>query len=156
MKFRLIGGNHTEGNGPTRKVFKKNAIIDSDRDLTKLFRGKFERIYTAEQLEAVAPVPKVAEKPTPAPTPVAEPAPAVSEPTTEEKKPEASKESRKPRKRRGRDATKSFPLALEEEFLVFQRGSRFDVYEPEDDAPLNEKGLKKAEVESYIKEYLGG
>lgn len=46
MIFRLRGGCHVEGD----KVYRKGELIVTDVDLTKTFRGKFDRVWSPEQL----------------------------------------------------------------------------------------------------------
>ena len=50
MHFRLKGGEHVEGN----KTYKKGDIVPSMTDLVARFKGKFERIFSQEQLEGIA------------------------------------------------------------------------------------------------------
>ena len=52
MYFRLIGGGHTEGNkfDDTAVEYKKGDIIESTRDLQKIFGSKFERILDEDDL----------------------------------------------------------------------------------------------------------
>ena len=47
MKFKVKSGSHREG----KKVFVPGDIVDTDRDLEKAFKNKFERIIEGAKTE---------------------------------------------------------------------------------------------------------
>lgn len=58
---------------------------------------------------------------------------------------------------RGRNVTKSHPLAVDEDFMVFRLGGKYHIYDV--DAPmvdLTPEGLKRAEIESFIRQKVSG
>lgn len=57
----------------------------------------------------------------------------------------------------GRDVTKRFPKAVEEDFLVFADGGAFSVVEADEPTEgLNDKPLKRKDVDPFIRKYLEG
>jgi len=44
MLFKLLGGQHADG----CNIYVKGDVIESDRDLTKVFKGKFQRLHDDE------------------------------------------------------------------------------------------------------------
>lgn len=55
----------------------------------------------------------------------------------------------------GRDVTKRFPKAVEEDFLVFADGGAFSVVEVDEPTEaLNNKPLKRKDVDAFIQKYL--
>lgn len=125
MKFRLLGGGHNEGG----KLFKKGDIVESARNLVKLFENKFERIRKGKRKKA---------------------APADDDPDD----PEEETPPTTPKEARGKDVSADFPLAVEEGFSVFRKGSWFHVFEGDETSPLNPKGIKRTKVEEFITTYL--
>ena len=51
MKFRLQSGGHREG----KKLYKPGDIVESDRDLAKAFKNKFEPVSPDTKAEEQAP-----------------------------------------------------------------------------------------------------
>jgi len=58
MKFKLTNGLHVHG----KRVFSEGSVIDSPSDLTKIFKGKFEKVAAETPAQAV-PLPGAAQKP---------------------------------------------------------------------------------------------
>lgn len=170
MRFKLKQGvgNHTETDPKTgRPVTYKSGdgqIIESDSDLVARFPEKFERVVVGG--EAVVQDPSTPEEEK---TPVQEAAeegakdvmppeePEVEEPEAEEPdEDEADEPEGKPVPKGAKDVTDKFPRAEEEELKVFyKKGKGFFVTEEEETSiALNEKRLKKAQVEEFIDDYL--
>lgn len=151
MRFRLLpkAGNHSEtGPDGQRVVYKAGDVIESDKDLVAMFKGKFERVDlippATEPTTPTVPVipppsqeqpPKATKAEAPDKSPVREGAPSVL----------------------GRNVTKRFPRAVEEDFVVYANGGAFFVCEADDpNTPLHDKPLKKATVTGFIENYLKG
>jgi len=108
-------------------------MIDTDLPLDTMFPNKFKRIERApEKADSEDPVESSKEK---------EKAP--------EKAPEGDEEVSL-----GEDVTRHFPLAFEEGFKVFRRGSYFHVYEGDETTPMNDKGLRREKVKPFLRKYL--
>jgi hypothetical protein len=120
--FQVTKGSHFVKN----REYKQGDIVSSERDLTKIFVGKFVEVaapITTAVNEVAAPVPAPA-------------APAVVTPF-------------------GADVTASFPEAGVNDLQVFQKSSHFYVVDPDKPtAALNTKALKKAEVSDFIKKFI--
>lgn len=145
MKFRLkpnTGSHAGPGEGGKFKTYKPGDTVESEQDLCKVFPNKFERIpdeapssFSPSTEEQKAAVSKAAKKG----------AKGVAPPETEEPEPNPL----------GRDVTKRFPTAQEEDFQVFADGGAFSVVEADDPTEaLNDKPLKRKDVEPFIRQYL--
>lgn len=138
MKFKVLGPKHSQYG----KTYKTGDIILTGMDLEKMFgKNRFARVDLI---------------PDPNPDPVFVTTTPVK-PEPEKIKPEPEKKESKTVKGKGTLCTASFPLAVEECFCVYRRGGWYHVFEDEhSDSPLNEKGIKKAHVDAFIREYLEG
>jgi len=135
-RFKLLPkvGNHTQRDKAGELVTitaEGGEIIETEDDLCKMFPGKFEEVKIPESQ-------------------------AKKEKTEDTKSKPKKKIVKKKKKSLGRDVTEKFEVAEEEDFKVFYATGRgYFVAEAEDPTTsLNEKGLKKASVEKYIKKYL--
>jgi hypothetical protein len=174
MKFRLLKddgrgnrvGRHYAGN----RFFSPGEIIESDSDLVKLFRNKFERVDDAfpasegaidETIEAVMPVDKggaegLTSPPTPSDVqPMREP--VIDEPESEpeiEKPAPAKTVTRK--KRRGLNVTDEFPDADLANLFVYHNADE-GVYRIIDKkAKTTIRRFKKRDsVEKFLHDQLG-
>ena len=132
-------GNHRVGVGVNRKIYVAGDVIMSpDKDLSKLFPHKFEKVEVIPGVDPTAAPPKVVMPPE---------APA----------PEAPKEEPESVKPEGRDVSKRFPKAVEQDFMVFAVAGGLNVFDMDDlTAALNSKPLKKAEVMPFVEKVLKG
>jgi len=176
--FRVIAGLHKDGD----KTYKKGDVVESNRDLTKLFRGKFVRTIKAETpLSDVATAPKL-------------PQPSKAEDKGEKAKAKSSKSSAKKAEEEmidveaeieeeakieseveaeeaeaeleetatvdlsayGKDVTDKFSIAKKNEYVVYKKGKFFNVIDPDDGEVLNTEKLLVDEVKDFIKAYLKG
>jgi len=152
MFFRLKEkvGNHAETDPKTGLpiVYKPGDVIESDTDLAKNWPDKFDRVKVGPSEdtpdEDEADIQAAAEEGAKDVTPPDEDEDEDFDDEEEEKVP------------LGKDVTEKFPRAEEEELKVFyKKGKGFFVTETEDPfTALNEKKLKKAQVEDFIDEYL--
>ena len=154
MLYRLKGGNHNHSDG---KTYKNGDIIDTDVDLAKKFPHKFEPIHDELEASEGTPFPSISiTRPKSKVTVVDMP----TEEETKEDTPVADVEAETGEKKagekvdRGKDVTKKFPSAVENELKVFEKGRKFFIYDLDPNAPLNEKGLTKAKAVKFIQEYL--
>lgn len=107
-------------------IYVKGDIIESDRDLDEMFTHKFQR--------------------------VAEAPPEPKRKKLKVKKKSTAKPPQEPADKRGVDVTEEFDPG--EGLKIFRRGSKFHVYEEDSTDPLNDKGLNKVDVESFVEDYL--
>jgi hypothetical protein len=161
-RFRLIAGKHfqDEADGTVKTYSAKSGdnIIESDKELDKLFANKFERIEGSE---------KVVPDKDPAPVTSSEkPKPTVTEFST---KPDGSM----PRELAtaegadvgfdpkaaggddlGEDVTEDFEGAAEKDLQVFIKARKYHVTDKDNPGkPLNEEPLNKAAAKAFIKDY---
>ena len=146
MYFKLKDGcgSHAETGADGRLiVYKAGDVIESDNDLAKMFPNKFIRM--GDLVVNPAPVKTDVQR-------AAEEGFKDVMPPPEEPLEEPLEEDGNPL---GRDVTKRFPLAEEEDFLVFARGGAFSVVEADDPTTLlHEKPLKRKDVVDFIEMYL--
>jgi len=146
MKFRLLPkvGNHAEtGEDGSPCVYKPGDIVESDRDLVDAFPGKFERVVDGVEDTHANPFKPTTKEKTAVQKAAEEGAKDVGAPDPEDPNP------------LGREVTKRFPTALDEDFLVFADGGAFSVAEADEPTvPLNDKPLKRKDVGSFIRKYL--
>jgi hypothetical protein len=148
MLFKLLPkvGNHTEGD----KVYTSGDVVESDLELDKVFQGKFERVkgFTASTPDTQAAVQAAAEEG--AKDVAAPPAPPPNQEVSDSKPPKVESPL-------GRDVTKRFPEAQEQDYLVFSDGGKFHVAEADDPAfAINDKPLHKKEVIPFVEKLLQG
>jgi len=112
--------------GRDGKVYKKGEKVESTRDLVAVFSpGKFERDFAAEQKAGIVTVSK----------------PNIPPPV--DKKSEY-----------GKDVTSEFPTAETVEVMVFEDSKWYTIVDKADDSVLNEKKLRRKNVEPFLKQYL--
>jgi hypothetical protein len=152
FKLKKGCGNHSQkGKDGSTVLFtaKEGRVIESESDLAAKCPEKFERVNVSGVDEfKKEPVSVITEEPVPV---VKE---AVKE-VVKKKEPVKVEEKIKPEPL-GKDVTKNFPHADEEDFKVFYvNGQGYFVTESDQvDTALNKKKLKKAEVEAFIDKYL--
>lgn len=128
-KFEYVGGGHHDHLGT---IYKKGDVAETDHDFEKMFPGMYRKLPDAVVIMVPAPA-------------AAEPEKA---PTTP--KPEAPKKSEADA--RGEEVTSAFDV--QKGVKVFKRGDLYHAYEGDKLKALNDKGLKKTEVESFVEKYL--
>ena len=126
-----------------RKILRAGDVIETDRDMAKLYPGRFEAVVVN-----IEPSP-VRKKKLKKVTPKEEQSRDKNE---EQKETETPQPAAVPK---GKDVTAKFPAAVEEDFKVYQLNNRYFVYDTDDlSRPLNEVGLGVKVVEKYIHEKL--
>jgi len=155
MYFKLLpkAGSHADKVAGKVVIYKASDehVFKGEANLAKMFPGKFEEVKVGLDGELPKPEPKPEPKPkpelkkapvsekikgTPAPAPTAASAPVTV-------------------KSLGRDITKRFPRAEEEDFKVFADNGAFWVTEADEpDKALNTEPLKKSGVLKFIDSYL--
>lgn len=128
--FRVRKGQHDHHG----KIYTEGQVVECDKDLTKIFRNKFEKV-SEEAINGG----KITVTPSPEPPKV----PVKGKKEKEEKKAE-------------KDVTRHYKEAVDEGLKVVQKGTFFFVYEEDDPTPLNEQGLAKKDVPAFLKKYLEG
>jgi len=152
VKYKLkdkVGSHvHHEDGG---KPFDINPgdIVETDAPLKEMFPDKFELV---EGLPDTPPVPDPDDEDTPLVPPKDQP------PVKERaKKKPAEKKPTKKSTSKPKDVTDKFSHAKEEDFVVFAHKRGYWVAEADDlDTILNDKKLKKGEVDAFIDTYLKG
>jgi len=139
-KFRLLAGIHVMQG----RVYGKDEIICTSELLDEMFKNKFEKVHDSTPI-AKAIVSNIA--------PPAAKAPVVDAPQVDE---DDAGEVAPPD---GDDVTADFQQAVDQDFKVFRRKegrkSLYYVYDADDlSKPLNDKGVKKGEVDGVIEEAL--
>ena len=141
MKFRLINkkgiGSHQyfdkDGNSVT---VSPGEVLESDKDLVKLFPNKFEYAEPIDDPDATPVVTDVPDFPLR----------NVKDDTTVVEPPKEGPY--------GIDVTAEFPKAVEANLTVFEKLKWYTIVDPEDKTILNEKKLRKAKVNSFLEDYL--
>jgi hypothetical protein len=142
-KYKLLLGTHMHHG----ERLKAGDVIESAYDLTKVFVNKYVRVD-----DFAAPVASQGDNPAPG-RPVRHPA----GPGRPQAKPQAPPAIQKSATdvALGRDVTKNFPQAVDEDFKVYKKGTVYFVYDLDDvSSPLNAEGVAKTEVDAIIQEAL--
>jgi hypothetical protein len=160
MKFRVKKqcGNHNH-NGT---IYGPGDIFESDRDETKRFRNKFERVLTEDEVMPAKPNITVPKKKRSAKKEEVE---EISDASTSSEvedveeldlEEEVVEEEDEPQDNRpdGKDVTEDYPTAVELEVEVFQKGIWHVVYDPADDEILSKKKLRAKQVQPFLEKYL--
>jgi len=150
-RYKVLEGRHTDSNG---KDYQKGEIIESTKDLMKIFQNKFVLVSgdpaadISVKIPAPAPILPVkipiaaalpnVKIPAPLPVPIAPVAPVA---------PEAGSPL-------GTDITDRFPAAIKAQLKVFRKGKDYFVTEVSDIAEaLNDTPLNKIQVDEFVKAY---
>ena len=167
-KYKVDCGSYGRGG----MVFKRGDVVTCSEDLVKTFPNSFVKINSDEELPpAVSPEDvfeldagpdetlseKSQESPVPADAEVDDSVPEKRKKTADSKASQAPDKAKGKASKdiRGKDVTVRFPHAKDEDYLVFRRGSRFYVFDTDDpNKVLNEKSLKKAEVDGFVDQLL--
>ncbi len=141
----FIGPPDEEGN---RTTYKSGDKVPSDEDLVTKWPGKFELVGRYKEED----------------TPDAPDFPSKSEKKSKSKKATKkedikTKSSKSPQKipvvsKYGVDVTEDFPTAAKVKLQVFEKLKWFTVIDPDNGEVLNEKKLRKRNVESFLEEYV--
>lgn len=139
MKFKLLGGSHTED----KTSYSKGDIITTDRDLAAKFgKNRFKRLGKfVDDDERVH-------------QPVIHSAPAKNKKTAEKTAKKTAKKSSKPKENKlGLDVTEDFMVAKEAGLIVSEKEYWFTVSDKSGNV-LNDKKLRKKDVPAFLEEYL--
>ena len=155
MKYKLkdnVGPHSHQEPGEEPFDVKPGDIVDTDAPLDRMFPDKFVPV------EGLPPTPAVDPDEEETPIKVKE-QPAVKEPAKKatEKKDKKKSTKKPPKAKPFKDVTEKFSHAKEEDFKVFTKDRGYWVAEADDpNTILNEKKLKKGEVDGFIDAYLKG
>ena len=140
MLFRLKKkvGNHEDNNG---KIYRSGEYIESASDLTKQFKGKFEKI---QDPDTIARITKEANKKVHTSS-----KPDIKKPKAKNKK--KSKPSVHPEY--GTDVSKDFPISKELGLKIYEKNKWFNIIDPETEEVLNGKKLRAKKVKSFLEKY---
>jgi len=146
-RLRLISGTHGMLDG---RVYSAGDVIETDDPLDKTFVNKFVHVTDVPDPSVEVGVVGVAvevESDQPLTTVTVDTTPEVV--TVEEPKPK-----QKPRDLRGRNVTKRFPVAMEQDFLVFKKKELFYVYDVSTETLINTEGVSEEAVDGVIQDEL--
>lgn len=127
MKFRLTGGSHVAGD----RSYKKGDVIESDKDLVKIFVNKFERLHDED-----TPVSKGTQIDVPGQAP----------------RPAEAEEEAAEVEGLGVDVSAEFPEAAEADVLVFKAGKLYTVADA--DEPTKALNVDALTSKKAVKEYI--
>lgn len=168
--FRVLEGSHFDGD-VEYKAKSKKSIVPSNRPLDAIFPNKFMEVdqrgrplmTPEEEAEVVALAEQQEEEDENAlvhrPNPKARASANDEEEEDEPVAPRASKKKPAPKAKEepkespfGIDVTEAFAEASAAELQVFRKGNHYHVVDPDiPDSALNETGLTKVKVGSFIK-----
>lgn len=168
-KFRIVNGEHSEwcaelNASVTYRAFRegdkdRNDVLESDRDLMKVFPNKFERYYEKEQdsievdqTKFIDPDINLANQQS---RKAAEEAAKQGETDKTPSKAPAAPKSSDPTEF-GSEVTTDFEDAVENGLRVFKKGNYFTVVEADDPTKaVSPEKLTKSKVAGWIAEYAG-
>ncbi len=158
-KYEVLGGTHVEGG---RKVYHKGDVIESDKDLVRLFKNKFKEVdpdtptghsamlgrgLDPETSKALA---KAAEKKEKEERKKAEKA---AEKAKKEEADESDESDGTEEVDLGQDVTSSFEDELTDGFQVFRKNKKYTVVKKGETESLHEGVLRnKPMVESFLED----
>lgn len=145
--FKNLGGTHSHTYPDGRVVeIQKGELVETDIDLAKVFRLKFEEVFARPEPTPAGPPPK------PIPTSLPEKAPAKQAAAVPGKakaadpaQPTARRESKL-----GKDVSDRFPLAKEVGLVILRKGGKYSVTEEEDLEEALVGPVSKEAVEKYL------
>ncbi len=146
FKNKRCGDHYQDGKcykGPSTDGGKGD-IVESSSDLSVMYPAKFERAYEAEQRAGGIVSHNIPNIPVNV-TPLTD----EGEDKTEEQVSEPSLSSLY-----GEDVTAEFPTAKHIQAKVFEKSNWFTVLDDEDNSVLNEKKLRRKDVEPFLVQYL--
>ncbi len=156
--FRLLGGQHVEGD----KTYKKGDLVPSTTDLVTRFKGKFERIFSQEQLEGIATAPSQPIIPSPKEEveeeTISTPSEEVEEVDDIEDIDEVEEVEDTPEY--GPDVTDQFSTAVKAGYCVYEPTKHwFIIIDPNEDDPadavMNESKLRRKNVDGFLAKLKG-
>lgn len=150
-KFKLTSGVFVYH----QQRYKAGDVLEADRDLCRVFPNKFVAVSEEE-----AQARNKAGKPSSVPAGQKSPPESTAGSTAPVDPPAAPPAAPPPPPPppavpEGKNVTADFESAVDEDFRVYKVKDGFNVYDADDlSAPVNEKPVKKAEVEGVIKAKL--
>lgn len=152
-RFQIISGFHVDEDGKKYgKGTEAGEIVESPHDLTATFRGKFRKLEADPGADfRPLPGPPIAYTDRPLYPPQTAPvAPQPGGPAMASQ-PAETDEAGAPGEAMGEDVTKRFPKAVEQDYKVFKKGSKFFVYDADEPGKvINPDGAKRDEVDAII------
>ena len=159
MLFEVKSGTHKEGS----RVYTKGQIVESDIDLSKIFRNKFIKKETVvlideqktsptlpgaeDSLKGIEDVKKASSKSPKSKSKVDE----VEDEEIEEEEVEEEEEEFD-FAQYGKDVTAKFSEAEKKHCKVYYKNKKYMVIDETDGEPLNNKGLAGNKVNSFLKQ----
>ena len=127
--FKLLAGNYRSAD---KKNYNSGDIVESDRELDKIFVNKFSRVGATE---APTEPPK---------------APADSAPANNDKTPASAPDDDD----KGENITAEYPDAVDAGLEVYKKSGWCTVLDPETGDHLNKTGLRENLVADFIEDHL--
>jgi hypothetical protein len=146
-RYKVRFGTHREHG----VIYKSGEIFESYSDLTKMFPGRFE-VIDGKALVAPEPMTKALVRPVKGRNQAAVDLDVTADAELDDNNPPPLA----PAKPEGKDVTKHFPKAVEEDFRVYklQDGS-YNVFDADDlSRPVNDEKLTKPEINTCIRGVL--
>ena len=144
MLYRLRAGSHKQGG----KRYKKGDIVDTTFDLCSMFRNKFEVVHEDLNDTGTEEETKRGKKPN-IPPPVDK-----GKDKAEDKVVDKGTKSKSLSTLYGEEVTSGFPTAEKVKVRVFEKLRWYMIIDCDDDEVLNEKKLRKKEIEPFLEQYL--
>lgn len=140
------------------KTYKAGQFVQSATDLSKVFFGLFAKVESvstpAPEAKPPTETPETPTQPVSAPTTPPEPVVEAESALTEAVAPVVAPVVHPPK---GRDVTKNFKRAVDEDYLVYKTTAGYTVYDKDDPSkPLNEEPIQKAAVDRFILKQISG
>ena len=146
FKLKKDVASHRDEN---KKVYEPGDTIESEHDLVRMWPTKFDLISGLEQTD----IPSAPSIPAPAKTDGQKGKggvePETTPPKSKKKKGDEEKESA-----HGKDVTADFPSAKGVGFKIYEKGNWFTVVDANDGEKMNEKALRKKDVQTFLDKYV--
>jgi hypothetical protein len=132
MKFIVENGQHSDASG---KKYLKGETVESASDLTVIFKNKFKKVVEEDTPDTDIPEKK-------------EDNPEETEALEETEAPEEIENG-------GENVTSQFDIAVENNIKVIKTKGWYNLFDSEEeDAKINDNGLREAGVVDAIENYL--
>lgn len=146
FKLKKEAASHRDEN---RRVYEAGDTVESEFDLAKMWPTKFDLISGSAKQTDIPTAPSI---PAPAKTDGQEGKggvePETTPPKSKKKKGDEEKESA-----HGKDVTADFPSAKGVGFKIYEKGNWFTVVDANDGEKMNEKALRKKDVQTFLDKF---
>jgi len=147
FKLKKDVASHRDENG---KVYEPGDTIESEHDLVRMWPTKFDLISGSAKQTDIPSAPSI---PAPAKTDGQKGKGSVEVGTTTLPKSKKKKGDEEKESAHGKNVTADFPSAKKGGFKIYEKGNWFTVVDANDGEKMNEKALRKKDVQTFLNKF---